>query len=187
MLDSLAEVMTEKGYVATTVSDIIKRAGVSRETFYQQFDSKQDCFSQAFDDATASLIGALGTESRPLGTPLERFERLLGRYLGLLAANSGLARLFLVDVYAAGPEANRRRGGVQELFVDAVIEMFSATAETDRFACEALVASTSAMVTDRLVTNSVAALPLLREPLVKLAERLLAGRKTSVREPNLSR
>lgn len=51
MFDSLAEVMTEKGYVATTVSDVIERAGVSRETFYQQFDSKRDCFEQAFDEA----------------------------------------------------------------------------------------------------------------------------------------
>src|ERR687887_842834 len=44
MLGALVEVVAEKGYAATTVADIIGRAGVSRTTFYQQFKDKEDCF-----------------------------------------------------------------------------------------------------------------------------------------------
>ena len=51
MLRGMAEAMMEKGYVNTTVADVIGRAGVSRETFYQQFSSKADCFMSAFDAA----------------------------------------------------------------------------------------------------------------------------------------
>src|SRR6266511_4356448 len=44
----LIEVVAEKGYVATTVADVIGRAGVSRTTFYQQFKDKEDCFLLAY-------------------------------------------------------------------------------------------------------------------------------------------
>ena len=55
----MAEAMMEKGYVDTTVADVIKRAGVSRETFYQQFSSKADCFMTAFDAAADLLIACV--------------------------------------------------------------------------------------------------------------------------------
>ena len=74
ILMALAETMVEKGYVATTVADVLRAAGVSRETFYQQFSSKQDCFMSAFEIA---MQIALAESSRPVPSdvpPLERFS-----------------------------------------------------------------------------------------------------------------
>ena len=51
LLDAMADAMSEQGYVATPVADVIKRAGVSRESFYELFSSKLDCFMSAFDIA----------------------------------------------------------------------------------------------------------------------------------------
>jgi AcrR family transcriptional regulator len=172
MFDALARVITAKGYTAATVSDVIELAGVSRETFYEQFKSKQECFEQAFDQAASAMVGALGAELAPGGTPVELFERLLGTYLELLSANPELARLFLVEVYAAGPEANRRRSQVQEQLVGAVVELFAARDQSDRFACEALVAATSSMVTGGLLAGRADDLVQLRDPLTTLAARL---------------
>ena len=45
MIDAVAE----DGYRATRVADVIARAGVSRKTFYEQFDNKQDCLLATFD------------------------------------------------------------------------------------------------------------------------------------------
>jgi AcrR family transcriptional regulator len=176
MLDALAKVITAKGYAAATVSDVIELAGVSRETFYEQFNSKQNCFEQAFDEAASAMVGVLGAELEPEGTPMELFNRLLGTYLKLLSANPELARLFLIEVYAAGPEANRRRAQVQEQLVGAVVELFAARHERDRFACEALVAATSSMVTGRLLAGRADELVQLRGPIASLAERLLGPR-----------
>jgi AcrR family transcriptional regulator len=176
MFDALAAVITEKGYAAATVSDVIELAGVSRETFYEQFKSKQDCFEQAFDEAASAMVEVLGAELVSGVTPMELFERLLGTYLRLLSGNPELARLFLVEVYAAGPEANRRRAVVQEQLVGAVVELFAARKQNDRFACEALVAATSSMVTARLLAGRADDLVELRGPLTSLAERLLGPR-----------
>lgn len=45
---AMSVAMSEKGYGATTVADILAGAGVSRESFYALFDSKSDCFLKAF-------------------------------------------------------------------------------------------------------------------------------------------
>ncbi|WP_426571531.1 TetR/AcrR family transcriptional regulator [Aquihabitans sp. McL0605] len=177
---ALAEAMAEQGYVGTSVADVITRAGVSRETFYQQFDSKLDCFLAAFDAAAdllfAPLTGPLGPVAGtdpPLGDAarLARFDELLGTYLAGLAAQPAFARLFLVEVYAAGPEAIARRVALQATIADAIAALLDVTTEPGRFACQALVAATSALVTAPLVAGDLDALPALRAPLVDLLAR----------------
>lgn len=174
MLTAMAEQMAEKGYVGTSVTDVIRRAGVSRETFYQQFASKQDCFIQALDAGVEILSGLLDiTTGRETRTPLERFRELLRVYLHTLAESPAVARVFLIEVYAAGPEAMRRRGDQQQRFADAIAEIFGAASDEQRFACEALVAATAQLVTARLATEDLDGLRELEEPVTALAERLL--------------
>ena len=110
MLQGMAEAMMEKGYVNTTVADVIKRAGVSRETFYQQFSSKADCFMTAFGSAAEVVLGTIETDvqldraelrradGRDRATRLEQFDRVFTAYLDALAAKPAYARLFLVEV-----------------------------------------------------------------------------------------
>ncbi len=75
MLQAMAEAMAERGYVGTPVAEIIRRAGVSRETFYQQFSSKQDCFLAGLEDAIGRLGTAMSAALRMDGEPVERFDR----------------------------------------------------------------------------------------------------------------
>ena len=56
LMRAMAEVMAEKGYARTSVADILRRARVSRETFYELFDSKEDCFMSAFEQAYAHIL-----------------------------------------------------------------------------------------------------------------------------------
>jgi AcrR family transcriptional regulator len=160
------------------VADVLRGAGVSRETFYEQFRDKEACFLAAFDAASdllaAGLAYAVGEAGDP-DDPDARFDRLeaaLGTYLDLLAQQRALARTFLIDVYGAGPAALARRVEVMDRFVDLVAGIVGAEGE-DRFACEAIVASISSMVTMRVASGDHASLPELREPIMGLARRLL--------------
>src|SRR5690606_36049281 len=92
---ALARAMAAKGYVGTAVTDVIKGAGVSRETFYQQFSSKLDCFLAAFDLAADVVVTRMADAAETGGTPFERVERAVTAYLDVLAAEPGFARLFL--------------------------------------------------------------------------------------------
>ena len=64
LLRAMADAVADKGYAETSVAEVIARAGVSRETFYEQFSSKEDCFHDTFDAAGAILLGRIA------GTPV---------------------------------------------------------------------------------------------------------------------
>jgi AcrR family transcriptional regulator len=170
MIEAITEVLAERGYVETPVAAIIERAGVSRETFYQLFASKQDCFIAALEQTVSGLAAAIdATAGGRRGTPIERFAALLDTYLEALAAQPARARLFLFETYAAGPAAMQRRLELQEQFVGGIARIFRARSRADRLACEALVGAVVAMVTARFVAGDAAGVRALREPIVQLA------------------
>ncbi|NNH74007.1 TetR/AcrR family transcriptional regulator [Nocardia uniformis] len=174
ILLAMAEAMAENGYVGTPVASIIKRAGVSRETFYEQFRSKEDCFEAAYERAVELLLTGLleVTGNAPDDeSPQQRIARVLTAYLDGLAAHPAFARLFLVEVYAAGNEAITRRTTLQDTFVAIVADILGAETESQRFACQTLVAALSAMVTARIATDDIDGLRELREPLLNMIGR----------------
>jgi AcrR family transcriptional regulator len=174
MLRAFAEVLTERGYADTPVAAIIERAGVSRETFYQQFGSKQECFVAALEEAIGRLATSLtAVMNGTTGTALERYDALLTGYLDTVAGQPDIARLFLIETYAAGPDAMRRRLELQQQFVDAIAGIFGAHSAQDRFAAEALVAATVSAVTARFIDGDVYGLRSLRPKMLALAEALL--------------
>ncbi len=174
ILLAMAEAMAENGYVGTPVAAIIKRAGVSRETFYEQFRSKEDCFEAAFERAVELLLAGIldATGRSPEGeTQRQRLERLLTSYLDGLSAHPAYARLFLVEVYAVGSEAIHRRTSLQETFVAIVGDVLGAETEQQLFACQTLVAALSSMVTACIATDDIERLHDLREPMLDLVAR----------------
>src|SRR3954452_8270270 len=180
MLDAMAGATAEKGYVHTTVGDVIKRAGVSRETFYEHFSDKEDCFIAAFDAGVGVLLTSTGDMLadglEPEADGLARLDRVLATYLAVLAEQPDFARVFLVEVFAAGRRAIERRAKMQQRFVAAIAAIFGVEpGDEDWFACEALVAATSSLVTSRIGAGHPEQLAELREPLVDLARRVRLG------------
>ena len=173
MLAAIAAAVAEDGYVATSVASVIDRAGVSRETFYEHFANKEDCFMAAFDAGVDALLARIGAALEEPGPMLERLDRALAAYLDALAEEPELAYALLLGVYAAGPAALARRDLLQRRFVDAVGALLDTPTEAERFACEALVAAVSSMVTMRIGIGAFDELPGMREPIIALAGKLL--------------
>jgi AcrR family transcriptional regulator len=172
ILRAATDAMSEQGYRSTSVADILRRAGVSRETFYEQFVSKQDSFVAALESAISSLQSAMAASAPAKGTPLQRFGVGLATYLDAIAADPARARLFLVEVYAVDEAAMRRRLELQEGFVERMVADLGVRSKADRFACTALVAAISSLVTARVVEGDVDGIRALRTPLLALARRL---------------
>jgi AcrR family transcriptional regulator len=176
LIGALADVMSEKGFVATSVEDVLKRAAVSRQSFYQLFSSKLDCFMAAFNLGVGLLEDLLAATTKDAekdverdgGTdPLARFEQFVGGYLETLAAGPAYARLFIVEVYAAGPVAIARRIEFQRLLADALADLFAVETEAGRFACQVIISATSTMVTGPLVADDLTALRAVGPPLIE--------------------
>jgi AcrR family transcriptional regulator len=109
MLDAMAAAVAEKGYAATTVADVIKRAGVSRKTFYEQFHDKEDCFLQAYDVILGMCLQRVADAYMGHEEWSERLRHGLDAFLRFLASEPAFARLCVVEALAAGPQGVARR------------------------------------------------------------------------------
>ena len=178
MLEACLRVVAEKGYMRFTVADVLGAAGVSRETFYEQFRDKEDCFLAAYELSVEAVLAAMSAADPGDGMrdPLERYDRMIAGYLRLMSQEGGYARVFLVDVYAAGERALRRRREVIDRFTEVVADLVGARTAADRFACEALVAAVSSLVTVRVAAGDLDEIPKLRRPIMDVARRLLAAK-----------
>src|SRR4051794_6979537 len=80
LLAATVDVVAELGYPETRVVDIIKRAGVSRKTFYELFEDKESCFLATFDVAAGALLYVtnMGYESEPDAPWVDRIRLGLG-------------------------------------------------------------------------------------------------------------
>ena len=98
--------VAEHGYEATRVADVIAIAGVSRSAFYRYFDNKLDCFLATLDElaglAEARLAGVYDDESRSWR---ERMRAVLEGFVEMVLEQPAAARVWLVEIYAAGPLA----------------------------------------------------------------------------------
>ncbi|WP_396641242.1 TetR/AcrR family transcriptional regulator [Microbacterium sp.] len=84
LAEAACELFLEQGYAATSVSDITRRAGVSRSSFFNYFPSKADVLWGGFDERIAGLAELLGG-SEAGGTVNEEVVR------GLAAMADGFA------------------------------------------------------------------------------------------------
>jgi AcrR family transcriptional regulator len=123
MLEAMAQVVAEKGYGATTVADVIDRAGVSRKTFYEHFKDREECFLSAFDAGVDILLTTVRASDPGTGGPLVRARARVRAYLETLAAEPAFARTFVIEVGGAGPRAVERRGEVLAEFAELAREL----------------------------------------------------------------
>jgi len=123
---AMIEVVAERGYPETRVVDVIGVAGVSRKTFYELFDSKEDCFLAAYDVLLGNLLEEAGNafEGKSGAPWAERIGDALKALLEHLAAHPDEARFAIVEVLAAGPKALARR--------DAALRQFTGFLEAGR-------------------------------------------------------
>ena len=122
MLAAMIDVVVERGASNATVAHVVSRAGVSRRTFYELFEDRDDCFLAAFDYA-------LERAARPVVEAYERERRWRERVRAGLAAllrfldgEPAMARLLVVESLAAGPRALEHRARALETLIAAVDE-----------------------------------------------------------------
>lgn len=175
LLAACLAVVGEEGYARATVARIVARAGVSRQTFYAAFDSREDCFLAAFDDLADGLIAVV----RDRAARGDTVRDLLGGYLEALAADPALTRVLLVEVYAAGPAAVHRRARVQARFAALARDVLPGPADAPALlALELLVGGVGGHVSGLLADPALddaavaARIRALADPLHAVVERL---------------
>jgi AcrR family transcriptional regulator len=119
MLAAMAHAVAAKGYAATTVADVVGGAGVSRKTFYEHFQDKEECFLAAFDTGVQILVHTVERATLEAeGGWRDHIRAGVRAYLSALTAAPDFARTFLIEVLAAGPRALERRAEVHGRFAE---------------------------------------------------------------------
>lgn len=95
ILERALQVFAETGYHGTSITDVVRAAGVARGTFYLYFDSKEAVFLDLLDDLLATLRASVqGMVVGPDAAPMEeQLHRIVVRILRTTEANRALTRI----------------------------------------------------------------------------------------------
>lgn len=121
LLAALSEAISEEGYAGVTVADIVRRARVSKRTFYEQFDTKEESLLALYEAQTDRLLDAVraAMESAPPGE--QRVETGVRTYLETLQARPGQVRTLTLEILHLGERGLATRRRAMRRFADLVL------------------------------------------------------------------
>jgi AcrR family transcriptional regulator len=102
---AFAEEASEKGYRGVTVTDVVRRAGVARKTFYDYFPSKEVCFIATSEFGVKEALRRVVDAAIQAESWTARIQAGLAAFLDYTASEPALARTCIVETLAAGPAA----------------------------------------------------------------------------------
>ncbi|HEU5062694.1 MAG TPA: TetR/AcrR family transcriptional regulator [Solirubrobacterales bacterium] len=120
MMDAVAELVAEKGYEATKIADIVRRAAVARKTLYDNFDGKEDLFLSAVDLTFTEMRVAVEEacerteDSAPEGAIVAGLEALLE----FIADRPAASRMCMLEAISATPSSARLYDAAMRDFVE---------------------------------------------------------------------
>jgi AcrR family transcriptional regulator len=114
---ALAEETMARGYRAVTVADIVRRAGIARNTFYDNFSSKEDCFLATQDFAVEESLARVVEAAAEAEGWEARTVAGLGAFLKYVSDEPALARTCIVEAFSAGDGAQERYEQSLQAFV----------------------------------------------------------------------
>ncbi|HTA14497.1 MAG TPA: TetR family transcriptional regulator [Solirubrobacteraceae bacterium] len=120
IVSAMVEVASELGYLGAAVAPVVARAGVSRRTFYELFDGREDCFLAAFDwgvrQAHETMLEAYASQH----SWRDRVRCALAALLRMLDLEPELARLCVIEALGAGRLVLARRTQISDELVAAL-------------------------------------------------------------------
>jgi AcrR family transcriptional regulator len=97
--------VAELGYANVRIADVVDRARVSRQSFYEQFPDKEACFLAAHERGTELILERLALSAHDIQDldPGAQLRAGITAYLGLAAAEPEFAHCMLIELPAIGP------------------------------------------------------------------------------------
>ena len=169
LLAAMFDVVWERGAAHVTVADVSTRSGVSRRTFYELFDDRDDCLLAAFDEAIDRVTAVVIPAYEGPGQWREKIRNALVGLLGVFDWQPGIARLLVVESLAAGPLALQHRAHILQVLAEVVDrgrEASGTTREIPALTAEGVVGAVLSVIHARLVSDDARPLIELTSPLM---------------------
>jgi AcrR family transcriptional regulator len=184
LLTATLELVHEGGYSSLTVAQIIGRAGVSRKSFYDLFESCEDCFLATVNWGIDLLAPAVIEAYRMQSSWREGIRAALAVLLGSFDAAPAFAQLLVVEALAP---RNRARERAEEICgrLAAEIDEGGAGAPTEAhlpLAGEAVVGAVWSILNTRLTRQDTRSLLALHGTLMSVIVLAYLGLDTAREE-----
>lgn len=186
IVDAMIESCAEKTYAATTITDIVAGAHISRTTFYKHFDDKRACFDAANDYCIGEMQRVAAAAHSPEDPPGDAARRAATAVLEAMAARPGLAQVLTGDAMAVDPGAVER---YRRATVPALEALWSrngdgATAHTDpRLAF----GQAQVLILNQIASGRLERLPDLLPEIVYLTVSPYGGHEEALKQSRLAR
>ncbi len=167
---AMAQVVGAVGYEDATVERVLVQAGVSRRTFYELFDDREDCFVATYDAAMARALRVVTEAYLEAGAPEQRIEQALEAFLRLCADEPDLARTCVVEVFAAGTRARERRAEAMErlaALMEHALGQLRGDDKLDRLSAQALIGAVHELIYEPIDLRSTGELPGMAQAIVE--------------------
>jgi len=122
-LDAAREAILAVGWSRTTLTDIARRAGVSRMTLYRRWPDTQTLLADLMTREWGRVVGRAGAGAEPGGTFLERITRGVVESVRALRSDALLRRVIDVDPEVLLPYLLDRPGRSQEMVAAALADL----------------------------------------------------------------
>jgi AcrR family transcriptional regulator len=173
---AMAGAVDSLGYANTTVHDVLCRAGMSRRTFYELFENREDCFLATYDEARAEALERIRSDCNPQETWIEFVRATLAAILEYLASQPELARVLLVEPVAVGPPGLERHEHTMAALADRLARSRTGSRRKPsaslRLRCEATVGGVHRVLHARIAGGRARELPQLLPALTSLVAQL---------------
>ena len=179
LLQGLAQSVATKGYADTTIADIVREAGVSRRTFYEQFDDKPSALIALYESASLRGLRVLRESIDPARDWQTQVDQALSAYLGSLAQNPVLLRTLFVEILGLGPTGLAARRRVHDQMADFMLDVINAgrePARLERPMALAVVGGIHELVLQAIEQDRAQALPDLSAAAGRLLLAVVQGR-----------
>jgi AcrR family transcriptional regulator len=181
----MAEVVCSDGFACTTVEKVIRRARVSRRTFYELFPDRHACFRAVFEETLDAAAGTVCGSYREGGRWVDRMRGALLQLLLFLDREPGLARLCVMESLGGDAAMLARRAEVLRALADAVDDgrrSAARGASPSPLAAEGVVGAVVSIIYARLQAGAVEPLAELLPPLMSLVVLPFLGPAAASRE-----
>ncbi len=120
LLVAATQVFAKSGFARASVEAIVRRARMSRRTFYEHFTDLRDVLRHVHDRAANLAFTLISGQLAQIADPLERIRTGIGLYLTAIAQNPDAARV--VFRVAAGPEHEPRHQKESERYTKLLLD-----------------------------------------------------------------
>jgi len=116
LLDGLAAAISERGYRATTVADIVRYARTSKRTFYDHFAGKEQCFLDLLHADVERLAAEIDGAVDPDAGWQHQIRQAVAAYVDHIAARPAITLSWIRELPSLGAAARPvQRHGLTKL------------------------------------------------------------------------